>query len=118
LLHAAGRRNIVLVTTKEQKARHDMLDRVPDAGIFLHTSLLRNLAEGCRDLLQMARNDRFGVFRGSLCDGWPPRYGQEPLLSDDEDRTVRRLGNRVIGLFGGRATQPPEHRPERRLAAA
>lgn len=95
-----------------------VVDGAPDVGMFLQTSLLRNLADGCRDLLQMARNDRFGVFRGSLCDGWAPRYGQEPLLDDDEDRAIRRLGNRVIDLFGGRATQPPEHRPERRLCAA
>jgi hypothetical protein len=95
-----------------------VLDGAPEIGIFLRTSLLRSLADGCGDLLQMARNDRFGVFRGSLCDGWPSRYGPEPLLSDDEDRAVRRLGNRVIGLLGDRATQPPEHRPERRLSAA
>lgn len=89
-----------------------------ETGVFLDASLLGNLAAGCRELLMMASSDRLGAFRGSLCDGWPPRYGQEPLLSDDEDRAVRRLGNRIIGLLGNHAAQLPEDRPEKRLAAA
>lgn len=71
---------------------------VPEIGIFLDVSLLRNLASGCRELLLMARHDRFGAFRGTLCDGWPSKHGPEPLLSDDEDRAVRSLARKVISF--------------------
>ncbi len=73
-------------------------NEVPEPGIFLDTSLLRNLASGCRELLQMAKHDRFGAFRGTLCDGWRSKQGQEPLLSDDEDRAVRWLAHKVISF--------------------
>ncbi|UWU23015.1 hypothetical protein N2601_08735 [Rhizobium sp. CB3060] len=81
-----------------------VLDGIPETGVFLDASLLRSLTAGCRELLMMARNDRFGAFRGSLCDGWPPKHGPEPLLNDDEDRAVRRIGNRIVGRFGDPAT--------------
>lgn len=95
-----------------------LLGGIPETGVFLDASLLGKLVAGCRELLMAARSDRFGSFRGSLCDGWPLRYGQEPLLSEDDDRVVRRLGHSVIGLFGEHAAQLPEDRPEKRLAAA
>jgi hypothetical protein len=78
--------------------KHMLRDGIPEVGIFLDASLLRSLADGCRELLLMAGSDRCGAFRGSLCDGWPSKYGQEPLLGDDEDRAVRRLGKKIIGL--------------------
>ncbi|WP_142627978.1 hypothetical protein [Rhizobium sp. P007] len=95
-----------------------LLGGIPETGVFLDASLLGKIVVGCRELLMAARSDRFGSFRGSLCDGWPLRYGQEPLLSEDDDRVVRRLGHRAIGLFGEHVAQLPEDRPEKRLAAA
>ncbi len=73
-----------------------VLNGVPEVGIFLDASLLRNLASGCRELLLMVKHDRFDAFRGTLCDGWPSRYGHGPLLSGDEDHAVRSLASKII----------------------
>jgi len=76
-----------------------LLNGVPEVGIVLDASLLSNLASGCWELLMMVKHDRFGAFRGTLCDGWPSRYGHEPLLSDDDDHAVRSLANKIISLI-------------------
>ncbi|WP_421405082.1 hypothetical protein [Agrobacterium fabrum] len=75
-----------------------VLNGVPEVGIFLDASLLSNLAFGCRELLLMVKHDRFDAFCGTICDGWPSRYGHGPLLSDDEDHAVRSLASKIISL--------------------
>ncbi|TBE45435.1 hypothetical protein ELH02_14165 [Rhizobium ruizarguesonis] len=77
-----------------------MSNEVLADGLFIDVTLLQNLAAGCEELLLMARHDRFDAFRGTLCDGWPPRYGHEPLLSDEEDRALRLLAHKIIELAG------------------
>ncbi|TAW73049.1 hypothetical protein ELI16_14430 [Rhizobium ruizarguesonis] len=94
--------DLVLHQKKRQPAActsRILLDGIPEVGIFLDASLLPNLASGCRELLQMVRHDRFDSFRGTLCDGWPSRYGYGPLLSDDEDHAVRSLASKIISLI-------------------
>ncbi|TAX30757.1 MULTISPECIES: hypothetical protein [Rhizobium] len=75
-----------------------MLNGVLADGLFVDVLLLQNLAAGCKELLLMAKHDRFDAFRGSVCDGWPPRYGREPLLNDGEDRVVMSLARKIIDL--------------------
>lgn len=74
-----------------------VLNSFSDTGVFLHVSLLQDLAAGCKELLLMAEHDRLGEFRGTLCDGWKPGHRQ-PLLSDYEDHVLRLMGNNVIKL--------------------
>lgn len=84
-----------------------MLNEVLAEGLFIDGTLLQNLAAGCNELLLMARHDRFDAFRGTLCDGWPPRYGHKPLLSDEEDRALKSLARKIIDLAdkNGRVAQ-------------
>ncbi|ANM09231.1 MULTISPECIES: hypothetical protein [unclassified Rhizobium] len=84
-----------------------MLNEVLAEGLFIDATLLQNLAAGCKELLLMARHDRFDAFRGTLCDGWAPRYGREPLLNDIEDRLVRSLARRTIGLVDNDSLRYP-----------
>ena len=53
----------------ESLKRQDGAGRIPETAAFLNASLLRSVAAGCLQLLMLARSDRFGSFRGLLCDG-------------------------------------------------
>ncbi|MBY5462072.1 hypothetical protein [Rhizobium leguminosarum] len=92
-----------------------LLKGVPKVGILLDASLLPNLASGCRELLLMVKHDRFDAFRGTICDGWPSRYGHEPLLSDDADHAVRSLASKIISLIDNDTAPCLKYRLESQL---